>query len=1035
MQLAITQLQQRFNWRKQDTGWQWLADHLTLNTTARDGGSVAFGREPMRPTARDGGSVAFGREPMRPDQLQLTNAKVLLQGVNTAPSTLRRVEMQIPQLDLQVITQLSQFFDAPFPMPALQGQLKQFSLALTPETQEFAVQGSLDKVSLPANKDFPGISNLSAQLQGNQQQGAIELDIQNTALDLPKIFAKPLPLNALHAHFDWQQDSDGWVLNSPDIALAVPDLQADSRLQLKVNRQTHAVWMDLQTAFKGSSDIKSFGRYWPTGLMGKEAVDWLNQAFAKGRVKPQGLLFSGALADFPFQHKQGVFELILDFNDIDLQYAADWEPVQAIDAQVLFYNDGMQIAAERASVRGAALQQFDLSLPSFQSSPYISVNVKGAGDIMQTLGYLQHSPVKNSVEHLLQIITPHGLSPINLSIQVPLSDQAGLKIKGDLQLQNVRLNVVPLTLPVSNLQGTIDFNEQGVVGGQLQARALGDNVKVALKNNAESMQLDILGHADIVDIQQQFSAALWQYAQGDSDYELNVNLPNDNRIATLSLKSDLTGIALKLPEPLAKRAATARPFRLQMNLGAQSLLPVNIQFDKQLQMSALLNVKEKTLSAAQLLIGTGELDAVPSKGGVLTLNVERCALDDWLALADSATSGDTAVTPFFEHIKLRTKQALWQNQALGPLSLQLHHEYQTWKMELDSPLLKGRIRSASDPTLDKPTLLDLDYVNLSALTQLNTTAPQKPENKRLPLFNLTAQQVVWNGMNVGVLALETERIANGIAFKQLSLKNAQGGLNLTGSWTVNAAEQRTELTGNLTLREFGGFLSSMQISRDLKATALSAALNLHWAGGPHNVALERLNGRVDLELKNGRILSIEPGFGRLLGFLAFEQWGRRLRLDFSDMLAEGLTFNRIYGRFDLQHGDALTHNLVVDAVPAEVNISGVAHLAERTLDYHAKVLPKSSAALPIAGTIVDRILTYSLETITGTSQAGFLMGSEYKILGQWQDLQVIRLREKDGLLQKTWYGLTDFSWLQNKTISKNQQVPDSTGFLPIPVLQ
>jgi len=31
-----------------------------------DGGSVAIGREPMRPTAMDGGSVAIGREPMRP---------------------------------------------------------------------------------------------------------------------------------------------------------------------------------------------------------------------------------------------------------------------------------------------------------------------------------------------------------------------------------------------------------------------------------------------------------------------------------------------------------------------------------------------------------------------------------------------------------------------------------------------------------------------------------------------------------------------------------------------------------------------------------------------------------------------------------------------------------------------------------------------------------------------------------------------------------------------------------------------------------
>jgi hypothetical protein len=35
-------------------------------TTAMDGGSVAIGREPMRPTAMGGGSVAIGRESMRP---------------------------------------------------------------------------------------------------------------------------------------------------------------------------------------------------------------------------------------------------------------------------------------------------------------------------------------------------------------------------------------------------------------------------------------------------------------------------------------------------------------------------------------------------------------------------------------------------------------------------------------------------------------------------------------------------------------------------------------------------------------------------------------------------------------------------------------------------------------------------------------------------------------------------------------------------------------------------------------------------------
>ncbi|NOT83218.1 MAG: TIGR02099 family protein [Methylococcaceae bacterium] len=981
--LAIKQLHNQFNWVNQNGQWQLRVDDLGVNA----------------------------------NNLQLTNTQITLKGLSNPQYTFKSIGMQTPQLDLQQMTQLSGFFGVamPFPTNALQGQLKQLSLMLTPETQQFSISSAFDKVSLAAYQDVPGISNLSGHIQGDQQHGTLAVALNNTALDLPRIFAKPLPINTLHTRFNWQQAADDWVIASPTISAVVPDLQADSRIQLKVNRQTHAVWMDLQATFKGNSDIKSFARYWPVGLMGKEAVTWLNQAFPKGQVNPRGVLFSGLLADFPFSKKQGVFELILDFKGTDLQYAADWEPVRAIDAEVRFYNDGIQIAAERASVHEAKLQQFDINIPSFQTSPDVTVQIKGNPDIAQVLGYLQKSPVKNSVERLWEVINPQGLAALDLTLQVPLAAASPLTLKGALQLQNVRLSVLPLSLPVNKVQGVIDFNAQGVVGGQLHAKTLGDDIQVAIHNNADRMQLDIQGHVDILDLQQQFSVPVWRYAEGDTDYKLGLTLPNSQRNASLSLNSDLAGIALKLPDVLAKSASESRPLNMQMNLGEQTLLPIKIQLGKQLSASALLNTKQKRLTAAEILIGAGELGAMPIKGGHLSINLAQCTLADWMDLAEFAGNDQEPSAPFFTTINLHAQQLLWHSQPLGKLDLHLQHEAQAWQIALDSPVLKGSLVKPTGSAQDKSTMLDLDYVNLSALGHLKASEPAKPEIQRLPLFNLTAKQVLWEGVNVGALSIDTTRITNGIAFKQVSLKNTQGELALTGSWIATAAAQQTTATGSFKMHKFGDFLAKLHISKDVKATDATVELAVNWQGAPQHFALEHLQGKVAIELINGRILSIEPGFGRLLGFLAFEQWGRRLRLDFSDMLAEGLTFNRIHGHFDLNKGNAVTDNLVVDAVPAEVKISGVAHLAERTLDYRAKVLPKSSAALPIAGTIVDRVLTYTLETVTGNSQAGFLLGSEYKILGAWQSPQVIRLRENDGLLQKTWYGLTDFSWLQNNS--------------------
>jgi len=68
-----------------------------------------------------------------------------------------------------------------------------------------------------------------------------------------------------------------------------------------------------------------------------------------------------------------------------------------------------------------------------------------------------------------------------------------------------------------------------------------------------------------------------------------------------------------------------------------------------------------------------------------------------------------------------------------------------------------------------------------------------------------------------------------------------------------------------------------------------------WNGAPYQFSLAALRGKLDVNLKNGRILSIEPGFGRLLGVLAMAQWIKRLQLDFSDIYQEGLTFNSITG--------------------------------------------------------------------------------------------------------------------------------------------
>jgi uncharacterized protein YhdP len=151
-----------------------------------------------------------------------------------------------------------------------------------------------------------------------------------------------------------------------------------------------------------------------------------------------------------------------------------------------------------------------------------------------------------------------------------------------------------------------------------------------------------------------------------------------------------------------------------------------------------------------------------------------------------------------------------------------------------------------------------------------------------------------------------------------------------------------------------------------------------------------------------------------------EQWLKRIQLDFSDVYSEGLTFDSINGHFDIFQGKASTKNLTVDAIPAKILLQGDTDFVRENVNYLIDVTPKSADAVPIAGTIVGKIMSLVGKTLTGENQDGFFFGSQYQVKGSWGNVEVIPMHENDGLIQKTWHGITDFSWLNQKLNPKKE---------------
>ena len=114
----------------------------------------------------------------------------------------------------------------------------------------------------------------------------------------------------------------------------------------------------------------------------------------------------------------------------------------------------------------------------------------------------------------------------------------------------------------------------------------------------------------------------------------------------------------------------------------------------------------------------------------------------------------------------------------------------------------------------------------------------------------------------------------------------------------------------------------------------------------------RLNGHVRFDLDEGRLVSVDPGAGRLLGLLSVTALPRRFLLDFSDLTDSGLAFDSLSGSYALEEGVARTDNLRINGPSVRVEARGEVDLVQRVQDQRVTIYPGISHGLTAAATVL-----------------------------------------------------------------------------------
>jgi uncharacterized protein YhdP len=202
---------------------------------------------------------------------------------------------------------------------------------------------------------------------------------------------------------------------------------------------------------------------------------------------------------------------------------------------------------------------------------------------------------------------------------------------------------------------------------------------------------------------------------------------------------------------------------------------------------------------------------------------------------------------------------------------------------------------------------------------------------------------------------------------------------------------RTALNFALDTPDFGRLITALGFAETIDRGPTKLNGEVGWPGSPLDASRERLSGRVDLAMKEGRFLEVDPGIGRVIGLLNVTAIQRRLSLDFSDLFQKGLGFDSVTGHFELAAGIVTTDDLVIRGPSGTIGIKGKTDVASEQFDQVVTVTPSLRSALPIAGAVVGGPVGGAamlvLQEIVG-KQVDQLGAVRYTVKGPWAEPEI-----------------------------------------------
>ncbi|WP_068829528.1 YhdP family protein [Pseudomonas sp. BMS12] len=863
---------------------------------------------------------------------------------------------------------------------------------------------NLQQVGIGAWQGVPGVENASGSVRGDLGGGEALVASENFSLHFPNLFAEPWQYRQAGARLDWQLDEGNLTLNSPYLQVVGEEGRIAGDFLVRLRKDpAEEDYMDLRVGL-ADGDASKAGKYLPTKSPGFSPAlgEWLQTAIRGGRIDDGWFQYQGSLAKGADDAARSI-SLYFLVHDAELAFQPGWPLLREARGEVLIEDDGVDVRVSEGRLLDSRVLNVQASVPHVAPGQVSRLALEGEveSSLGDALKILQEAPIGTAET----FAGWQGQGPLSgkLKLDIPLATSTPPQVQVDFATEGADLKLVNPALELSQLKGAFRFNTaSGLSAPDIRARVLGHAVRgravaEGARGNART-RIEANGRVPLGELTRWLGVTQPLPLAGELPYNLRLTL--DGADSQLRVDSDLKGLAVQLPPPFAKAAAETRKTSWRMTLQGN-------ERRYWLDYGELVNLAFAA-PPGQLLQGRGELrlgggTAQMPGGSGIRISGQLAELD-WIAWQAAikpyaGLSGDRQSQQFFRGAEMKIGRFSGFGTQVDDLAVKLARGESAWQLDLASALLEGRVGLPDA----QGAPIDVNLARLSfppAAPPVTTDPVDKPDPlaavdpKQVPALDLRIAKVLQGDDLLGAWSLKARPTPQGVQFSDLALELK--GLRVGGSagWEGAAGASSSWYKGRLEGENLADVLNAWGYAPSATSERFRLDADGRWPGSPAGLNLKRFTGSLDASLRKGQFVEVQGSASalRVFGLLNFNSIGRRLRLDFSDLLGKGLSYDRTKVLLVGQNGVFETRKpLKVEGPSSTLELNGTLDMADERIDATLLVTLPVTNNLPLAALIVGAPAIggalFVVDKLLGDRVARFA-SVQYQVKGPWASPEI-----------------------------------------------